>query len=79
MLYFIELIFDDLSFNNSIYLSEKDSADRNYCLGYMMQEKGAFLNGKNINISKKINRNDLMGIGIFFLWIGLLVWLSTTK
>jgi len=30
-------------------------------------------------MSKKISRNDLMGIGIFFLWIGLLVWLSTTK
>ena len=28
---------------------------------------------------KKTNRNDLMGIGIFFLWIDLLVWLSITK
>lgn len=36
-----------MGFNNSIYLSEKDTADRNYCLGYMMQEKGTFLNGKN--------------------------------
>jgi len=45
-----------LSFNNSVYLSEKDSADRNYCLGYMMQEKNAFSNGINIEISKKLNR-----------------------
>lgn len=51
-----------LSFNNSVYLSEKDTADRNYCLGYMMQEKGSFM-GINHDISKKIgrqwNNNDL--------------------
>ena len=54
---------DNLSFNNSVYLSEKDSADRNYCLGYMLQESGAFEFGKDKNISKSINRswsiNDL--------------------
>lgn len=44
-----------LSFNNSVYLSEKDSANRNYCLGYMMQEKGAF-NGIDNNINNKIGR-----------------------
>ena len=52
-----------ISFNNSVYLSEKDSADRNYCLGYMMQEKKAFSEGIDKNISKKLNRiwttNDL--------------------
>ena len=51
-----------LSFNNSIYLSEKDSADRNYCLGYMMQENGSFT-GLDKNISNSIKRewniNDL--------------------
>lgn len=51
-----------LSFNNSTYLSEKDSADRNYCLGYMMQEQGSFM-GANREKSQKINRtwsnNDL--------------------
>ena len=51
------------SFNNSVYLSEKDTADRNYCLGYMMQERGTFQYGKSKNISKTIdrkwNRNDL--------------------
>ena len=26
-----------------------------------------------------MNRNELMGIGVFFLWIGLLVYLSITK
>ena len=45
-----------LSFNNSVYLSERDTADRNYCLGYMMQEKGAFLGSKS-DLSKKFNRN----------------------
>jgi glutaminase len=52
-----------VSFSNSIYLSEKDSADRNYCLGYMMQEKKSFLNGKDPEVSKRIGRtwniNDL--------------------
>ena len=27
-------------FNNSVYLSERASADRNFCLGFMMKEKG---------------------------------------
>uniref|UniRef100_UPI003F6A19E4 glutaminase n=1 Tax=Winogradskyella sp. TaxID=1883156 RepID=UPI003F6A19E4 len=44
-----------LSFNNSVYLSEKDSANRNYCLGYMMQEKDAFM-GKEPKITKDMNR-----------------------
>ena len=30
-------------------------------------------------MSNKMNRNELMGIGVFFLWIGLLVYLSITK
>src|SRR4051812_42530873 len=31
-----------VSFNNSVYLSERQTADRNFCLGYMMREAGAF-------------------------------------
>jgi len=31
-----------ISFGNSVYLSEKSTADRNWCLGYMMQEYNAF-------------------------------------
>ena len=46
-----------LSFDNSIYLSEKATADRNYCLGYMMQENRSFQQGKNPAIAKKIGRN----------------------
>ena len=30
------------TFANSTYLSERASADRNFCLGYMMREEGAF-------------------------------------
>ena len=45
-----------IGFNNSIYLSEKDTADRNYCLAYMMQEKETFLNGKNKDIADERNR-----------------------
>ena len=29
-------------FANSVYLSESSTADRNWCLGYMMQEEEAF-------------------------------------
>ncbi len=65
-----------VSFNNSIYLSEKDTADRNYCLAYMMQEKNTFLNGKNENISNKLNRswksNDLVkNLELYFQFCSL--------
>ena len=33
---------DEISFDNSIYLSEKNSANRNYALSYLMMEKGIF-------------------------------------
>jgi len=36
---------EKINFSNTVYLSEKTTADRNYCLGYMMQEKNAFKNG----------------------------------
>ena len=57
MAFWKELTFNTVSFDNSVYLSEKETADRNYCLGYMMQESGSFQNGKNSAISKKISRN----------------------
>ena len=53
--------YRNVSFNNSVYVSEKDSADRNYCLGYMMQEKQAFQQGKKSEISKKTNRKWDLG------------------
>ncbi len=36
------------SFNNSIYLSERETADRNYALAYFMRENGAFPGGTDI-------------------------------
>ena len=51
----------EISFNNSVYLSEKDSADRNYCLAYMMQEKKSFQEGKNKEISNNIKRKWDLG------------------
>ena len=36
------------TFANSTYLSERASADRNFCLGYMMREEGAFPEGIDI-------------------------------
>jgi glutaminase len=37
-----------LGFNNSTYLSERDSADRNFALAYFMREKGSFPEGTDI-------------------------------
>ena len=36
-----------LSFNNSVFLSERESADRNYALTYYMKENKCFPGGKN--------------------------------
>lgn len=48
-----------INFSNSVYLSERSTADRNYCLGYMMQESKAFSQGKNIKYKREWNNNDL--------------------
>ena len=42
-----------INFSTSVYLSEKDTADRNNCLGYMMQESKAFQCGKNSSKYKR--------------------------
>lgn len=39
-------------FNNSVYLSERDTADRNYALAHFMKEKGSF--PANCNIQKTL-------------------------
>ena len=36
------------TFANSVYLSERATADRNFCLGYMMKEEGAFPKGVDL-------------------------------
>lgn len=47
-------IWQDLSgdvkphFNNAVYLSERNTGDRNYALGYFMQEKKAFPENTNL-------------------------------
>lgn len=65
-----------ITFNNSIYLSEKDTADRNYCLAYMMQEEQTFKKGKNEKIaeSKKRtwNNSDLVkNLELYFQFCSL--------
>ena len=35
-------------FNNSVYLSERQTADRNFALGYFMRENGAFPENNNL-------------------------------
>jgi glutaminase len=37
-----------LGFNNSVYLSERRTADRNFALGYFMREQGAFPEGTDL-------------------------------
>lgn len=36
------------TFNNSVYLSERETADRNFALAYFMRENGAFPEGTNV-------------------------------
>ena len=48
-----------INFSNSVYLSERTTADRNFCLGYMMQESLAFSQGKDIKNKRDWNNNDL--------------------
>jgi glutaminase len=49
---------EKINFSNSVYLSEKNSADRNRCLGYIMQEKKAFQKGKS-KLARQWSSNDL--------------------
>lgn len=45
-----ELIgLEKTTFNNSVYLSERQSADRNFALAYFMREKNAFPENTNIH------------------------------
>ncbi|KAH3748971.1 hypothetical protein DPMN_183460 [Dreissena polymorpha] len=37
-----------LAFNNSVFLSEKETADRNFAIGYYMREKKCFPEGTNL-------------------------------
>ncbi|XP_033731400.1 glutaminase kidney isoform, mitochondrial-like, partial [Pecten maximus] len=37
-----------MTFNNGVYLSEKETADRNFSLGYYMREKRCFPEGTNL-------------------------------
>lgn len=48
-----------INFSNSVYLSERTTADRNFCLGYMMQESLAFSQGKDKKFQRDWNNNDL--------------------
>ena len=60
MNYWSALINDKVGFNNAVYLSEKDTADRNFCLAYMMKEKMAFSNGRNLLYKREWTNADLL-------------------
>lgn len=58
--YWSKLIgIERIGFSLSTYLSEKNSADRNFTLAYMMQEKKAFQKGKNEEFTRIWNHDDL--------------------
>lgn len=40
---------EHISFDNAVYHSEKETADRNYALAHFMKEVGAFPEGTNIH------------------------------
>jgi glutaminase len=40
--------YKSTGFNNAVYLSERATADRNFALGYLMREHGAFPKGTNL-------------------------------
>eukprot|EP00494_Astrolonche_serrata_P030854 UN31122 len=47
--YWKHLCGSNVSFSNEVYLSEKAASDRNWCLGYMMQEYDSFPKGTKLN------------------------------
>ena len=49
----------NIGFDNSTYQSEKTTADRNRCLGFMMQEKMSFEKGKNDKFKRVWNNDSL--------------------
>jgi len=59
MNYWRKLVAGKVNFNNCIYLSEKETADRNFCLGYMMQEKKTFSHGNSKEQLRKWKTTDL--------------------
>lgn len=40
---------ENVAFNNAVYLSERETADRNFALAYFMRENGAFPEGTDIH------------------------------
>lgn len=57
--YWKRLIGNKVGFSNTVYLSEKDTADRNKALAYMMQEKKVFSHGKSKEQVRDWNNGDL--------------------
>ena len=45
--------FEEIKFNNTVFLTERNSADRNFALAYFMRENGCF--SKNIDIKKVLD------------------------
>ena len=40
---------EEIGFNNSVFLSERDTADRNFALAYFMKENKCFPKGFNLH------------------------------
>ena len=50
---------DQVDIDNSVYLSEKLDANRNWALGFLMQEKKAFQQGKEKEFKREWKKTDL--------------------
>ena len=59
-----------VGFNNSVFLAEKEVADRNYALAYYMKENNCFPKGTNIKsclefwyqVREKTSETNLYGV-----------------
>lgn len=58
-----------IGFSNSVFLSERATADRNFCIAYMMQEKKSFQYGRDTSSPpRQWNQHDLLrSLELYFM------------
>lgn len=64
---------ESLGFNNAVFLSERESADRNYALGFYMREHKCFPEGANfkecMDFYFQVRRRHVMTVHVSFIFI----------
>lgn len=61
---------EDLGFNNAIFLSEREAADRNYALGFYMREYGCYPAKCNFKESMDFYFQVITSCRIHYMYIG---------